>query len=66
MTVGKEFADGVALVIGGSGGNGAVICERLAQGGSDVVLTFHGNAARAEEVVKSIQKLRGCTRRLRV
>lgn len=57
MTIGKEFPDGVALVIGGSGGNGAVICERLAQGGSDVVLTYHGNAARADSVVESIRKL---------
>lgn len=51
----KEFADGVALVIGGSGGNGAVICQRFAHGGSDVVLTYNSNEKRAGEVVQQIE-----------
>ena len=51
----KEFPEGVALVIGGSGGTGAAICQRMAECGSDVVLTYHGNAARAQEVVAAVQ-----------
>lgn len=57
MSAFKEFPEGVALVIGGSGGTGAAICRRLAEAGSDVVLTYHGNESRAAEVVASVQAL---------
>ncbi len=52
-----DFPEGVALVIGGSGGTGAVICEKLAEAGSDIALTFHGNEARAQETVARIEAL---------
>lgn len=39
--------DGVAVVIGGSGGVGAEICRVLARDGCDVALTYFGNEARA-------------------
>lgn len=52
-----DFPEGVALVIGGSGGVGASICEALAQAGSDIALTYHGNETRATEVVANIEKL---------
>ncbi|HUH38388.1 MAG TPA: SDR family NAD(P)-dependent oxidoreductase [Spongiibacteraceae bacterium] len=52
-----DFPQGVALVIGGSGGNGAVICEKLAEAGSDVVLTYHGNEQRAAETTARLQAL---------
>lgn len=51
----KDFPAGVALVIGGSGGTGSVICEKFAEAGSDVVLTYHGNENRAREVAASVE-----------
>jgi len=48
--------DGVALVIGGSGGIGRAICEKLAQAGADVVLTYRSNKAAADEVVEKIHQ----------
>lgn len=51
-----DFPDGAAVVIGGSGGIGSVICERLAQAGTDVVLTYHRNARRAAEVGDTIRR----------
>lgn len=50
-----DFPNGVALVIGGSGGTGAVICEELAKAGSDVALTYHGNEQRAAEVTARLK-----------
>lgn len=44
-------------MVGGSGGVGQAICERLAEAGSDIVLTYHGNQQRAGEVVQAVQKL---------
>ena len=53
-----EFpADGVAVVIGGSGGIGKVVCERLAQCGCDVALTYRSNAQKAGEVAATIERL---------
>lgn len=54
---GKGFPEGVALVIGGSGGQGAAICRELARAGSDVVLTYHQNKARADDVKASVEAL---------
>ncbi|MGF6690697.1 NAD(P)-dependent dehydrogenase (short-subunit alcohol dehydrogenase family) [Metapseudomonas resinovorans] len=51
----EAFPEGVALVVGGSGGMGQAICERLAEAGSDVVLTYHRNAERAEAVVAAVR-----------
>lgn len=51
-----EFpAEGVAIVIGGSGGIGKVVCERLAQCGVDVALTYHSNANKAAEVAGVVE-----------
>ena len=50
-----DFPEGVALVIGGSGGTGAVICEKLAEAGSDVALTYHGNERRAAETTANLK-----------
>ncbi|MCY1278233.1 3-oxoacyl-[acyl-carrier-protein] reductase FabG [compost metagenome] len=50
----EAFPEGVALVVGGSGGMGQAICERLAEAGSDVVLTYHRNAERAQSVVGAV------------
>jgi NAD(P)-dependent dehydrogenase (short-subunit alcohol dehydrogenase family) len=49
-----HFPGGVAVVVGGSGGIGAAICERLAQHGSDVALTYRSNKAKAEEAAAKV------------
>jgi len=53
----QDFPEGVALVIGGSGGNGASICKALAEAGTDVVLTYNSNEARAAELTKEIEAM---------
>jgi 3-oxoacyl-[acyl-carrier protein] reductase len=53
-----EFpTDGVAVVIGGSGGIGKLVCERLAECGCDVALTYRSNANKAAEVSARIEAL---------
>jgi NAD(P)-dependent dehydrogenase (short-subunit alcohol dehydrogenase family) len=49
----QDFADrdGVAVITGGSGGLGAVICRQLADRGCDIALTYHARREAAEEVV---------------
>ncbi|QTH21371.1 SDR family oxidoreductase [Rhizorhabdus wittichii] len=49
-------ADGIALVIGGSGGIGRAICEKLAAAGTDVALTYRSNPATADEVVSAVER----------
>jgi NAD(P)-dependent dehydrogenase (short-subunit alcohol dehydrogenase family) len=44
----SDFPDGVAVVLGGSGGIGRAIVERLARYGADVALTYRGNRDAAE------------------
>lgn len=48
-TSAPDFPEGVALVVGGSGGTGQVICERLAAAGANVAITYRTNRAAAEE-----------------
>ncbi len=43
-----DFPEGVAVVLGGSGGVGRAIVERLAHYGAHVALTYRANAAAAE------------------
>jgi NAD(P)-dependent dehydrogenase (short-subunit alcohol dehydrogenase family) len=54
-----DFADrtGVALVVGGSGGLGAVIAQTLAARGSDVALTYRGNEAAGTAVAEAAAAL---------
>jgi 3-oxoacyl-[acyl-carrier protein] reductase len=58
VTTGAEdgFADrpGAVIVTGGSGGMGSAICRLLAGRGADVALTYHRNAAAADDVVAGI------------
>ena len=53
----KDFPEGVALVIGGSGGVGMSICEELARAGSDVALTYKTNKNNALNAVKKVQTI---------
>jgi len=53
----REFPDGAALVVGGSGGIGRAICEGLARAGTDVVLTYRGNAEAAQQTVDAVVAL---------
>ena len=52
-----NFEQGVAIVVGGSGGIGRAICVALAQAGSDVVLTYNSNRDKAEQVATEIRAL---------
>ncbi len=52
-----RFLPGAALVVGGSGGIGAAVCQRLAQQGSDVVVTYRSNVQAADRVVEAVQEV---------
>lgn len=49
------FPEGAAVVIGGTGGIGRKICERLAEAGSDVAFTFRTNTETAEQVTEAVR-----------
>jgi NAD(P)-dependent dehydrogenase (short-subunit alcohol dehydrogenase family) len=53
----NEFGDrpGAAIVTGGSGGLGAAVCRLLADRGSHVALTYHGNEAAARSVAADVE-----------
>ncbi|ARS29491.1 SDR family NAD(P)-dependent oxidoreductase [Sphingomonas sp. KC8] len=57
MVASSDFPeqDGVALVIGGSGGIGRAICAKLAAAGSDVVLTYRSDQAAAEAAAETVR-----------
>lgn len=53
----KEFDQGACLVFGGSGGIGAAIATRAAQGGSDVAITYRSNKEKAQQAAATIAEL---------
>ncbi|OUS24602.1 oxidoreductase [Gammaproteobacteria bacterium 45_16_T64] len=53
----KEFDDGACLIFGGSGGIGASIATRIAEGGSDVAITYRSNKDKAITAAEEIRKL---------
>jgi 3-oxoacyl-[acyl-carrier protein] reductase len=55
-----NYPEGVAVVIGGSGGIGKGICLALAERGANVALSYRSNASAAQQTVDEIQK-RGYT-----
>lgn len=53
---GKDFPEGCALVIGGSGGIGSVVARRFAEAGSDVAITYRRNKDRADTVAAAMRE----------
>jgi NAD(P)-dependent dehydrogenase (short-subunit alcohol dehydrogenase family) len=52
-----DFPEGVAIVVGGSGGIGSVICQTLAAYGSDIALTYFSNQGKAQAVANAVGAL---------
>jgi NAD(P)-dependent dehydrogenase (short-subunit alcohol dehydrogenase family) len=52
-----NFAGGVAIVAGGSGGIGAAICLALARAGSDIALTYRSKIQAAQKVADEVLAL---------
>tara|TARA_Y100000816_G_scaffold257651_1_gene211968 strand:- start:519 stop:1295 length:777 start_codon:yes stop_codon:yes gene_type:complete len=50
----KNFPEGSAIVIGGSGGIGSAICKTFASHGVPVVFSYHGNETAANDLKKEI------------
>ncbi|WP_138380738.1 SDR family NAD(P)-dependent oxidoreductase [Luteithermobacter gelatinilyticus] len=50
------FPEGVAVVIGGTGGVGRTICEKLVEAGTEVCFTYHNNLCRAEQIVEELSR----------
>jgi NAD(P)-dependent dehydrogenase (short-subunit alcohol dehydrogenase family) len=55
----KLFPEGSAIVIGGSGGIGSVICKTFAAHGVPVIFTYYGNENAAKELKQEITSFRG-------
>jgi 3-oxoacyl-[acyl-carrier protein] reductase len=53
------MSDRVAIVTGGSGGIGRVVCERLAADGMSVVVHYAGRSGPADEAVATIESAGG-------
>ena len=52
----SDLRPGWALVVGGSGGLGAAICEHLGGAGQDVVVGYGGNLEKAEAVAMRVRE----------
>jgi 3-oxoacyl-[acyl-carrier protein] reductase len=50
----SELQGKVALVTGGGGGIGSAICQRLAEAGASVVITYNSNPEKADEVAATL------------
>ena len=50
----KNFPEGSAIVIGGSGGIGSAICTTFASHGIPVIFSYHGNETAANDLKKEI------------
>ena len=52
-----NFSGKTAVVTGGSRGLGRAVCRKLAEGGANVVFSYAGNTAAAQETVKELESL---------
>lgn len=52
-----DFPQGVAVVVGGSGGIGSEICRGLVRSGSGVVFTYRNNSEKAESLINELREL---------
>jgi NAD(P)-dependent dehydrogenase (short-subunit alcohol dehydrogenase family) len=59
MSMTLQFDEGVAVVAGGSGGIGAVICRAFADAGLPVHFSYHSNAEKAATLVQEIEAAGG-------
>ena len=50
-----DFPEGIALVAGGSGGTGQVICQRLAEAGANVAIGYRNNREAAEVAAQEVR-----------
>lgn len=50
-----NFSGKTAVVTGGSRGLGRAVCRKLAEGGANVVFSYAGNTAAAQETVKELE-----------
>jgi 3-oxoacyl-[acyl-carrier protein] reductase len=58
MSIELHFpAQGAALVFGGSGGAGSVICQTLARAGVSVAFTYHRGMQRAEQTLARLRDM---------
>lgn len=51
----NAYPQGAAVVVGGSGGIGQVVCRRLADSGADVALTYRSNHDAALQTVEAVK-----------
>lgn len=52
-----NFSGKTAVVTGGSRGLGRAVCRKLAEGGANVVFSYAGNTAAAQETVKELEDM---------
>ena len=57
-----NFSGKTAVVTGGSRGLGRAVCRKLAEGGANVVFSYAGNTAAAQETVKELESMNGSFR----
>lgn len=55
MTMTLNFADGVAVVAGGTGGIGEAICKQFAKTGIPVYFTYNSNEVKAESLAEELR-----------
>jgi NAD(P)-dependent dehydrogenase (short-subunit alcohol dehydrogenase family) len=56
---GRQFPDGCALIIGGSGGIGGVVAQEFAKAGAHVAITYRRRKEKADQVAAAIKELGG-------
>jgi len=52
-----NFSGKTAVVTGGSRGLGRAVCRKLAEGGANVVFSYAGNTAAAQETMKELESM---------